>query len=792
MTHFKTFALLAATLALLTGCTSAEDRATTYLERAQASFEAEDYVKAKLDVKNTLQIQPDNVDALQLMADIAEKDSDMRGMYGALNKVVNLDPTRLESRLKLARLNLLGKQYDAVAEHVNAILAAEPDNPDARVLNATLMVRDGQVGPAREEVEAVLAAHPGNVSAVTFMVSRFFKDEPDKSLEILNAGIAATEDDSTLRVFQIRLLEEMGRTSEAEGAYQSLIASNPDKPSLEYALAKFYINQDRIDDAEAVYRGVVSARPDDATAKMRLAQFLATSRTMEDAMALLEEYAAAEPLTFEFQTALGRGYEQTGDPAQAETVFRRIIEADGTGPAGLAARNRIAQIKLREGDRPAVEALIAEVLDAEAGNPDALLLQAVLQVQDGQTQDAITGLRTILRNDPTAERPLLLIGKAHLQAGDTGLAKEKLRQLVEAHPGSLEGVRLLAQLLVRDKDWESVRNVLRAGLARHPDDLQMSRLLVDTLVQMEDWDAADQLADQMLERDGSVALGHFVKGRVALQRADLQQAITSFEAALALEPAAVEALSGLTRAYVRLEDLDGAKSYLTSFAEKYPDNVHALTLLGEVEGRKRNWDAAIANNERALELNAKWVPAYRNLVGIHFENQDLDTAIDAINRGLEQLPDNLDLKLLLANARERQEQFDEAIAIYEAVLAQNPTVDLAANNLAALIADHQMTDERLQVALTHITHFRDKSNPIFLDTLGWLYYRMGDLDQAIPLLERAVAGAGQIPQLRYHLGMAYYTTDRLDGAKQELQAAVDNATLEFDGLDEARATLDLL
>ena len=102
------------------------------------------------------------------------------------------------------------------------------------------------------------------------------------------------------------------------------------------------------------------------------------------------------------------------------------------------------------------------------------------------------------------------------------------------------------------------------------------------------------------------------------------------------------------------------------------------------------------------------------------------------------------------------------------------------------------TEERLQVALGHVTHFRDKSNPIFLDTLGWLYYRMGDLGQAIPLLERAVAGAGQIPQLRYHLGMAYYAADRLEGAKQELQAALDNASRDFDGIDEARRTLELL
>jgi hypothetical protein len=38
--------------------------------------------------------------------------------------------------------------------------------------------------------------------------------------------------------------------------------------------------------------------------------------------------------------------------------------------------------------------------------------------------------------------------------------------------------------------------------------------------------------------------------------------------------------------------------------------------------------------------------------------------------------------------------------------------------------------------------------------VGWAYYRNGDFFTAVRYLERAVAGAGQVPILRYHLGMA--------------------------------------
>ena len=145
--------------------------------------------------------------------------------------------------------------------------------------------------------------------------------------------------------------------------------------------------------------------------------------------------------------------------------------------------------------------------------------------------------------------------------------------------------------------------------------------------------------------------------------------------------------------------------------------------------------------------------------------------------------------MLIASVYERTDRYADAIALYDAILEQDASMTIAANNLAALIADHQPEPARLQRALEVTKTFESSDNPLLLDTVGWVHYRLGNYEQALAFLERAARGASQVSQIRYHLGMAYFSTDRRDLAKRELQAALSGKDQAFVGSDEARATL---
>lgn len=779
---------LLVTLALA-GCGGKEERAATYLARAQAAFDQGDLIKAQLDAKNALQIKPNSFDAAYLLAEIAEQENEPRDMVRFLRMAVEIDPTNVDAQVKMGRIWAAAGQIDMARDAVTAIETADPGNLEGKVLQAIVLMREKKVDEARALANEVLAEAPRNISALAFLASSWQLDDIDKALEYLDQAIEYEPENQSLRVVKVSLLQTNGRLDEAEQELRDLINRFPDENAYRYALARYLAAQSRHEDAEGVLKALVETDPEDLTAKLTLAQYIAQRGDHDDAIELLKGYIKDQPDVYQYRFAMAQTLAVAERYEESRKAFNDIIQRDGMGVHGLSARTKLGALELSQGNMELGQSLIETVLKEEPGNPDALTMRASVAVSEGRTDDAIVDLRSVLRADPGRENAQLLLGKAHLQAGETSLAIETLQKLVESHPNNIDARKDLAKLLTREQRWSEVRELLAVGVEQRPEDLAMARMYIDALIRMQQWEVAEAQADRILELDPTKALGHYVKGRVLQTRGAFEESIDAFQVALDIEPRATETLTALVRSYVRLEDIDGARSFLNGFIEEYPDNPHGLTLLGEIQARAGDWDEAVKSNEAALALQEAWLPAYRNLIGIYLRQEDMDAADDIVARGLKIAPENSELQLLRANIRERQGRFDDAIDIYAAVLQKNPGLDIAANNYIALVADHRPDPETLARARGYGERFENTTNPIFQDTVGWLYYRLGDYQAALPLLEQAVGRAGQLPQLRYHLGMTYYKLDRLELARRELETALAGENPSFTGVDEARATL---
>ena len=802
----RTLAVLTV-LGFVVACTSAEQRAAKYLEKAHASFEAGDLIKSELDAKNTLQIEPQNAKARFLLARIAEtkllsEPDSWRNMMANLQRVIELEPDHAEARVKLIQLYLrfLGTPEKAqllerIRTELDAAVSYAPNDDSVRALTPVVeyheaVYADDNSGrdTALANAQSLFDQDPGNLLITSFLAGVHAIQDPDKALDYLDTSLQANPQ-SALRILKIGLLQSQNRISDAEQEYKTLLDEYPDNSQLRLGLAKFYVDSDRPAKAEELMREIVAADPDDVEARMRLVRFVGQHKGMMEAEFLVQEYVTENPEEWKYRFLLSEIYASQDRMGDAETVFLDIIEQAGTTQAGLDARNRMAQMRMLQNRKGEAQEYLDEVLAIDAANSDALMMQAGLLIERGDIESAISGLRTVLRNDPTSKRGLLVMARAHSMAGNSNLAKENYQKLLQAHPDNADGRRELGRLLMRDRQWEEARGVLLAGVDFFPDDLQMTRMLVDTLVRVSDWEAAGVQADRLMQKEQTRGLGHYLQGRIQQGTGAIAESIDSFKKSIELEPNAIEPLTNLVRSYVVTEQLDVGRQYLEDFQAAQPQNVHSQTLIAEVHARLGDMDRAIMENDKALKINERWVPAYRNLIGLHLMQGDVAAAEQAADGALEVMPDDSDLRMLRATVYERQNRFDEAIDIYKKELERNPGLDVAVNNYAALVADHRQ--EQSGPALELARRFRNSENPIFLDTLGWLLYRTGDLEAAVEVLEEAVAGAQQVPQLRYHLGMVYFELDRLDVAKRELQAAVA-ATQPYTGLDTARETLELL
>ena len=191
--------LLCLTVLLLTGCVGSEERAEQYLERAQQNFDAGDYVKARVDLRNVLQINDKHVAARYLFSLLYERDQNWQQMFANLQMVVELAPTHVLARLKLGALLMGSGAFEPAMKQADEVLALEPENTEGHALKAAIYFRSGDTNLAIASAQKALSLEPGNVSAITVLSQAYKADNPERALQIIEEGITQQSETALLK-----------------------------------------------------------------------------------------------------------------------------------------------------------------------------------------------------------------------------------------------------------------------------------------------------------------------------------------------------------------------------------------------------------------------------------------------------------------------------------------------------------------------------------------------------------------------------------------------------------------
>ena len=115
------YLLIAVISITLLGCGGAEERKTAYLEKARVSIDSGELDKARIELKNVLQIDPKFAPAYFELGKIFEAQQEYRKAYNSYSKAVNLDETNFEYLAKVGRFQLLLSNDIEAATEKNAL-----------------------------------------------------------------------------------------------------------------------------------------------------------------------------------------------------------------------------------------------------------------------------------------------------------------------------------------------------------------------------------------------------------------------------------------------------------------------------------------------------------------------------------------------------------------------------------------------------------------------------------------------------------------------------------------------
>lgn len=228
-------------------------------------------------------------------------------------------------------------------------------------------------------------------------------------------------------------------------------------------------------------------------------------------------------------------------------------------------------------------------------------------------------------------------------------------------------------------------------------------------LQRKDFEKAIADFTKLIELDLNDASGYKNRGRIYLENSNSPQAVNAavrdFTSAIDLEPKDVEAYKLRSSAYMKLRDYDKAKADMDKIAAIEPNNVDVIIIQGEMfladkqyekatesltkaiavkptsklyldranaYAAQKKYDVAVSDFSKVIELDPKNADAYNARGNAYLQLDKTDLAIRDINKAIELDPTRLGSLLELAKSLEKQMKYDDAIKIYDAVLASAP------------------------------------------------------------------------------------------------------------------------
>jgi tetratricopeptide (TPR) repeat protein len=512
-------------------------------------------------------------------------------------------------------------------------------------------------------------------------------------------------------------------------------------------------------EAEEYTDRALTRNPENETALKYKALFLIDRKEYEEALSYLLKLREINPNDVQFQFYIAEVYSELGDEENLIEVYKDILML---APDNIDVRLNLGYLFTKNGRLEEAKKEYESVLKYEPENEKALFYLAYLYLNEGSAREAIKQFKILdakgLLNDEMLEDyaanlfisnmdPIPVIkrienkdnmrnvtkGIARFSEGDYESAKTLFEEAISEDPDSIEGYTGLIRIAEKKNniDMERKWRFVLAGCFYR---LHRFSRALDEAVRVREIDP-DFLENRYLLGDININLG---KEKEAIEE-------YSYFESHAEEKGDIYIKLGLS--YDQIGDHESAIRNFLSAAELYPENDEVYYYLGIEYRIIKNYRKAIDAFERAVQLKDDNAYYYFNL-GVCYERLGL---------------------------------YDDAIFYLDTSVQLDSSNASALNYLGYILADNGIrlleAKELIEKALS-----MDPENGAYLDSIGWVHYKLENFDKAKEYLETAVQYMDKNEVENYliydHLGDTYFKIGLFEEAIAVWKKALEMKTVE--------------
>jgi len=582
-------------------------------------------------------------------------------------------------------------------------------------------------------------------------------DYVNLAIENYKAAIKADPNSALLAEELSDLYSQSGRLRDGQTDAEQAIKTNPNDLAAHRVLARIYVrqidaqrgrvNETMLRQAVTEYQKITELAPKDADAWVWLGRLQSAAQNMDGAERAFRKALEIEPDNEDGLTGLATVLGIKGDGTGAADLLKRASDKNPSPDSlkrladayeqmkeyGLAADTLRHALELNPPDAPDIERKMAEYL-----------------ISAERYDDALAAYQDLINDDPNDADSYLRMSQLYRQKKDLAKAREASDKAKAIDPNNLQ-VRMNEAYILQaegkpNEAIEAIKGILQQTERRTYDPTQVGpRIeLLEQLAVMQ------RLADQT------------------------QPAVDSYRQIAALDASqAPHASASIIDTYMGGKEFSKAQDEADAAIKKYPNDrelrVGRASLLAEM-GKT---DAAVADvkklldgkNDRAIQL------ALSELYVKGKKFDDAAKALDAAEKLSESQEDKIDVWFKRGAMFERMKNVPAAETEFRKVLAVMPDNPATLNYLGYMLTDRNL---RLPEALAMIQKAvdRDPNNGAYLDSLGWVFFKLGRIPEAEDNMRRAVEQTPHDPTMRDHYAEVLFKASKVREAIAQWEASL--------------------
>lgn len=463
-------------------------------------------------------------------------------------------------------------------------------------------------------------------------------------------------------------------------------------------------------------------------------------------------------------------------PAVALQASNLWTELD---PNSTEAQQAASQLLVASGNLKDAKPQIKKLLAKEDTRANGFLYLNTLLSKQKDKQEVLEVVQELAKPYPKLPEAHFAIAQAAFFADKVDVAKAALETADKNRPGWEVSAQMQGQILFKESP-EKALDFYKSFLKKYPNANDVRMAYAKTLVSQKKIQEAKPEFIRLVESSKGSPEVSAVVGLLSLESAEYQMADQYFEQAL----------------NAGFKEPDQLHLYLGRSAERQNNGARALGWYDKIQSgeffldgrlsaagviaRTQNVDKAIAMldevNDLTIEQQILIIQTEANLLGQAKRHQD---AFDLMQKAVNNMPNSPELVYDYAMTAERVGKLEIMEEELYKLIKMRPDYAAAYNALGYSYADRNI---KLVEAKTLVeTALKLSPNDHYImDSLGWVYFRLGDLPNAIEHLRKAYEIQAD-PEIAAHLGEALWKQGQQEEAKkiweQALKAHPENDVL---------------